>query len=92
MTFLDSSVIIDMLNGVDSTVDFVQEEGEPYLTSSVCVFEVLADYFDGAGVTIAETVDFVEDQSELVTQLRNYALPEVDTVEQTMAYLMGNPY
>jgi len=41
MTFLDSSVIIDMLNGVDSTVEFVQKQGEPYLTSSICVFEVL---------------------------------------------------
>lgn len=41
MTFLDSSVVIDMLNGVDSTVTFVREQGEPYLTSSVCVFEVL---------------------------------------------------
>lgn len=41
MTFLDSSVIIDMLNGVDSTVEFVQEQGEPYLTSTICVFEVL---------------------------------------------------
>jgi len=41
MTFLDSSVIIDMLQGVDSTVEFVQQEGEPYLTSSICILEVL---------------------------------------------------
>lgn len=41
MTFLDASVIIDMLQGVDSTVEFVRERGEPYLTSSICVFEVL---------------------------------------------------
>lgn len=41
MTFLDSSVIIDMLAGVDSTVEFVEEQGEPYLTSSICVMEVL---------------------------------------------------
>lgn len=41
MTFLDSSVIIDMLNGVDSTVAFVQDEGGPYLTSTICVLEVL---------------------------------------------------
>lgn len=41
MTFLDSSVIIDMLDGVDSTVEFVQEQGKPYFTSSICVFEIL---------------------------------------------------
>jgi predicted nucleic acid-binding protein len=50
MTFLDSSVVIDMLNGVDSTVTFVREQGEPYLTSSVCVFEVL-DGTLGSGST-----------------------------------------
>ncbi|MCG1004480.1 MULTISPECIES: PIN domain-containing protein [Halobacterium] len=41
MTFLDSSVIIDMLAGVDATVEYVQRQPEPYLTSSLCVFEVL---------------------------------------------------
>jgi predicted nucleic acid-binding protein len=50
MTFLDSSVIIDMLNGVDSTVEFVQEQGEPYLTSSICILEVL-DGKIGSGTT-----------------------------------------
>ena len=50
MTFLDSSVIIDMLNGVDSTVEFVQEQGEPYLTSSLCILEVL-DGKIGSGTT-----------------------------------------
>jgi predicted nucleic acid-binding protein len=59
MTFLDSSVIIDMLNGVDSTVEFVQEQGEPYLTSSICVFEVL-DGKLGGGQTdvVAARQDF----------------------------------
>lgn len=41
MTFLDSSVIIDMLAGVTETVDAVEERGGPYFTSSICVFEVL---------------------------------------------------
>ena len=50
MTFLDSSVIIDMLNGVDSTVEFVREQGEPYLTSSICILEVL-DGKIGSGTT-----------------------------------------
>ncbi|WP_435147642.1 PIN domain-containing protein [Halobaculum sp. P14] len=50
MTFLDSSVIIDMLAGVDDTVEFVEEQGEPYLTSTLCVFEVV-DGKLGAGST-----------------------------------------
>ena len=39
-----------MLNGVDSTVEFVQEQGEPYLTSSLCILEVL-DGKIGSGTT-----------------------------------------
>ncbi|ADB62890.1 PilT protein domain protein (plasmid) [Haloterrigena turkmenica DSM 5511] len=42
MTFLDSSVIIDMLEGVDETVSFVESQDGPYLTSAICVYEVLA--------------------------------------------------
>ncbi|OLZ41514.1 twitching motility protein PilT [Natrinema saccharevitans] len=42
MTFLDSSVIIDMLESVDETVAFVESQDEPYLTSAICVYEVLA--------------------------------------------------
>ncbi|WP_435158858.1 PIN domain-containing protein [Haladaptatus sp. DFWS20] len=41
MTFLDSSVIIDMLEGVPDVAEAVEERGQPYLTSSLCVFEVL---------------------------------------------------
>ena len=41
MTFLDSSVIIDMLAGVPDIVEAVEERGQPYLTSSLCVFEVV---------------------------------------------------
>lgn len=41
MTFLDSSVIIDMLAGVPETVRAVEERGQPYLTSTICVFEVM---------------------------------------------------
>lgn len=50
MTFLDSSVIIDMLAGVDETVAFVEDQGGPYLTSTVCVYEVLEGKL-GAGPT-----------------------------------------
>lgn len=41
MTFLDSSVIIDMLEGVSEVVKYVEDRSQPYLTSSVCVFEVV---------------------------------------------------
>ena len=41
MTFLDSSVIIDMLEGIPDVVEYVEDRGQPYLTSSLCVFEVI---------------------------------------------------
>jgi len=41
VTFLDSSVIIDMLEGVPDVVEYVEDRGQPYLTSSLCVFEVI---------------------------------------------------
>ena len=41
MTFLDSSVIIDMLEGIPDVVEYVEDRGQPYLTSSICVFEVI---------------------------------------------------
>ena len=41
MTFLDSSVIIDMLEGVPDVVKYVEDRRQPYLTSSLCVFEVI---------------------------------------------------
>lgn len=50
MTFLDSSVIVDMLEGVDDTVEFVESRDDPYLTSAICVYEVLAGTL-GSGET-----------------------------------------
>jgi len=50
VTFLDSSVIIDMLEGVPDVVEYVEDRGQPYLTSSVCVFEVI-DGEVGSGST-----------------------------------------
>ena len=50
MTFLDSSVIIDMLEGVPDVVEYVEDRGQPYLTSSICVFEV-TDGEVGSGST-----------------------------------------
>jgi len=40
MAFLDSSVIIDYLDGVAPAVDFVNKKSH-LLTSSICVYEVL---------------------------------------------------
>ena len=39
-----------MLEGVPDVVDYVEDRGQPYLTSSVCVFEVL-DGEVGSGTT-----------------------------------------
>ena len=50
MTFLDSSVIIDMLAGIPEVVEAVEERGQPYLTSVLCVFEVV-DGTVGSGET-----------------------------------------
>ena len=50
MTFLDSSVIIDYLDGVEDVVQFVDEQ--PVLvTSSICIYEVLAGEVFSAGET-----------------------------------------
>jgi len=59
MTFLDASVIVDMLNGVEATVEFVESEGEPYLTSTICVFEVLdGELGSGSTDVVAARGDF----------------------------------
>ena len=50
MTFLDSSVIIDLLEGVDETVGFIRSRDDQLLTSSICVYEVL-DGVLGSGST-----------------------------------------
>jgi len=57
--FLDSSVIIDMLEGVPDVVEYVEARGQPYLTSALCVFEVL-DGKLGSGTTdvVAARQDF----------------------------------
>jgi hypothetical protein len=41
VTFLDSSVIIDYLDGVENVVKFVDEQ-QALVTSSICIYEVLA--------------------------------------------------
>jgi predicted nucleic acid-binding protein len=70
VTVLDSSVIIDYLDGVDDVVEFVDEQ--PVLrTSSICVYEVLAgELFSSgepdlvgtrAGFGRVRAIDFSED-------------------------------
>ncbi|MFB6119375.1 type II toxin-antitoxin system VapC family toxin [Halosegnis sp.] len=50
MTCLDSSVIIDYLDGVEDIVEFV--DAQPTLvTSSICIYEVLAGEVFAAGET-----------------------------------------
>lgn len=55
MTFLDSSVIMEMLRGEEDVVTYVREQGEPYLTSTVCVFEVINGRL-GSGSTDVDAV------------------------------------
>ncbi|WP_058825782.1 type II toxin-antitoxin system VapC family toxin [Haloferax sp. Q22] len=50
MTFLDSSVIIDYLDGIGEVVEFVDEQ-PVIVTSSICVYEVLAGEVFTAGET-----------------------------------------
>ena len=50
MTFLDSSVIIDYLDGVEDVVEFVDEQ-PTLVTSSICLYEVLAGEVFAAGET-----------------------------------------
>ena len=40
MTFLDSSAIIEYLRGNEDIIDYL-DEGVPWWTSTICVFEVL---------------------------------------------------
>jgi tRNA(fMet)-specific endonuclease VapC len=59
MTFLDSSAIIDMLDGVEATVEVVESEGGPYLTSTICVYEVLqGELGSGSTDVVAEREEF----------------------------------
>lgn len=55
MTFLDASVIVEMLRGDDEVVAYVDEAGEPYLTSTLCVFEVVNGRL-GSGSTDVDAV------------------------------------
>ncbi len=50
MAFLDSSVIIDYLVGVDHVVEYVDDQSSLF-TSSLCVYEVLEGEVLGSGET-----------------------------------------
>jgi len=53
MTFLDSSVIIDLLEGAEGVVDYVESRGDPYFTSTICVFEVIEGRLGGGETDVA---------------------------------------
>lgn len=50
MTFLDTSVIIDYLEGIDAVVSFVDDQ-DTLFTSTICVYEVLEGEVFGPGPT-----------------------------------------
>lgn len=50
MTCLDSSVIVDYLDGIEDVVEFVDEQ-PTLVTSSICIYEVLAGEVFSAGET-----------------------------------------
>lgn len=50
MTVLDSSVIIDYLDGVEDVVEFVDDQ-PVVVTSSICIYEVLAGEVFSGGET-----------------------------------------
>jgi len=74
-----------MLEGVDDTVEFVQSQGEPYLTSSICVYEVLEGPL-GSGTTdvVAErqrfggirAIEFNDDLAVEAARLQDELLSE----------------
>jgi predicted nucleic acid-binding protein len=80
MTFLDSSVIIDYLDGVDGVVEFVDRQ-TVLRTSSICVYEVLAGEVFSSGdpdlVSVREdfgrvtAINFSEDLALEAARLQN---------------------
>ena len=87
MTVLDSSVIIDYLDGVEEVVEFVDEQ--PVLvTSSICVYEVLAGEVFSAGETDliearenfgrVAALDFSEEVAFEAARMQNHLLESGD--------------
>lgn len=85
MTFIDSSVIIDMLEGVDETVAFIQSQDDQLITSSICVYEVLEGVL-GSGQTDVATerqrfggvraIEFTDDLAVEAAQLQDELLAD----------------
>lgn len=87
MTFLDTSVIVDMLAGVPETVDFVHSEEGPLLTSSICVYEVLAGVLGSGTTDVAaerqrfggvRAIEFTDDLAVEAARLQDELLAEGD--------------
>jgi predicted nucleic acid-binding protein len=69
MTVLDSSVIMYMLAGDEAVTDAVNDRGQPFVTSPICVYEVIEGQLGASETDIAaerqrfggvQTVDFSE--------------------------------
>lgn len=88
MTFLDSSVVIDYLDGRDAAVEYLDSQSPPYLTSPVCVYEVLAGEVFSTGPTDVErarrdfghveTVPFTEEVAIEAARLQAELLSQGD--------------
>lgn len=85
MTFLDSSAIIDLLEGVPEVVDYVEDRGEPYFTSTICVFEVLDGKLGRGGTDVASarqdfagvrSLDLTEDVSREAARMQDRLLDD----------------
>lgn len=78
MTFLDSSVIIDYLDGIDTVSEFIDEETRaPYFTSSICIYEVLM------GPVKSPASVSLHDEREEFAWVRSLSLDETITIEAT---------
>lgn len=85
MTFIDSSTIIDMLEGVDETVAFIQSQDDQLITSSICVYEVLEGVLGSGQTDVAterqrfggvRTIEFTDDLAVEAAQLQDELLAD----------------
>ncbi|MFB6142885.1 MAG: PIN domain-containing protein [Halorientalis sp.] len=85
MTLLDSSVIIDMVEGVETTVDGMERFDPPYLTSTICVYETLEGKLAGVGTDVVaarndfsgvRSLDLTEDIAREAARLQDRLLAE----------------
>lgn len=85
MTFLDSSAIIDMLAGESDVVSYVEDRQGPYVTSTICVYEVLAGKLGSGRTDVAaaredfggvHAIDLTEDVALTAARLQDELLAD----------------